>query len=225
MHRRTRERKPTSEHRTKPRHDTPGSAPERRCIASGQSRPVTQLIRFVVGPDDRIVADVAGKLPGRGIWICAGRDLIARAVDKRLFARAAKQQVTADPDLPDQVEGLLVKSCLGLIGLARRAGDVVTGFDQVKAMLAAGEAGAVLRASDAAQHGAKKIDAGLKRTDTAVPVIALFGRTELSLALGRENVVHAALRSGGLTSKFVAECVRLDGFRTSGPEAVEIQSR
>jgi predicted RNA-binding protein YlxR (DUF448 family) len=181
------------------------------------------MVRFVVGPDDQLVVDIAGKLPGRGIWVRADRSAVETAVKKKLFSRAAKQAVAVDQNLPDQVEAQLAQNCLGLLGLARRSGHVVTGFDQVVAMLEAGKAGVVLTARDAAINGRKKIIAKLKQRGDEALNIEVFDRVELSLALGRENVVHAALRSGGLTSKFVTDSVRLAGFRTSSPEAVDNQ--
>lgn len=179
------------------------------------------LVRFVIDPENRVAADIAGKLPGRGIWVVAERAAIETAVRKRLFSRAAKRAVTADPALPAQVEQLLARSALGLLGLARRSGQLVTGFDQVAAMLDGGEAGVVITARDAADNGRKKIAAKMKQAGARVLNIEVFDREELSLALGRENVVHAALRAGGLSTKFVAESVRLAGFRPSGPEVME----
>lgn len=194
-----------------------GGPPERRCIVSQRARPAAELVRFVTDPEDRVVADIAGKLPGRGIWVSADRSAVETAVRKRLFSRAARRTASADAELPDQVEELLARSALGLLGLARRAGQVVTGFDQVADALDGGQAAVVLTASDAAKHGRSKIAAKLHAGGNRILNVELFDRGELSLALGRENVVHAALRAGGLSAKFVAECGRLAGFRASGP--------
>jgi len=185
------------------------ATPARRCIVTGEVRDPATLIRFVIGPDGAVVPDIAGKLPGRGIWVTAAAAPLHRAVEKRLFARAAKRQVTIDPGLPATVERLLVGHCLGLLGLARRAGQLVTGFEQVRAFVAAGKAAVLLTARDGAPGGRAK----LRGLAGALPTVGLFDVSELSLALGRQNVVNAALGPGGLTSRFCSETVRLAGFR------------
>jgi ribosomal protein L7Ae-like RNA K-turn-binding protein len=135
-------------------------------------------------------------------------------VEKNLFQRAAKRAVTVDPELPARVERLLVGQCQGLLGLARRAGQLVTGFEQVRGFLASGRAAALVTARDAAPGGRAK----LKALAGALPTVALLDVSELSLALGRQNVVHAALGPGGLAERFLAESARLAGFRDgSGP--------
>ena len=220
-----RRRRPLTPERPSPEPPTPDSGavrrrdgPERRCIVSGRSRPAEGLIRFVVGPDGTIVPDLAGKLPGRGIWVGAERAALQTAVDKRLFARAARQAVTVPTDLVAQVESRLAESCLGLLGLARRAGEAVTGFDKVVEAIEGGKAALVLAARDGAADGRRKI-AGKAGRFGGLPVVALFDSGELSLALGRENVIHAALRPGGLATRFQQECARLAGFRIPGPDA------
>ena len=168
------------------------------------------MLRFVVGPDNRIVPDVGRELPGRGLWIGADRHAIARAMKKNLFARAAKVAVTVEPDLADQVEVLLARRCLELLGLARRAGKAVTGFEPVRAALGAGRVKVLITAVDAAAGAAAKLRS---QAGTAIPV-KLFTVRELSLALGRENVVHAAVNRGPLAERFAAEVTRLAGFRS-----------
>jgi len=186
---------------------------ERRCIVSGLARPPAAMVRFVAAPDGQLVPDIAGSLPGRGIWVSAERSAVDTAQRKHLFARAARQPLELPDDLARQVEELLARSCLNLLGLARRAGEIVTGYQQVAAAIAAGEVAVVLTASDAQRHGKQKIAAKSKGYEVPAPVIGLFDGEELSLALGRENVVHAALRPGGLAKRFRAECARLAGFR------------
>ena len=185
------------------------AAPRRRCIATGDSKPVADLIRFVVGPEGRIVPDVAGDLPGRGIWISADRVRIEKAVEKGLFARAARRNVVVDPTLPAQVEELLLRRCLERIGLARRGGGAVAGFEKVRALLASGRAGLVMAASDAAADGRQKI----RRVAPEVPVIDLFSRSELGQAFGRDQAVHAALMSGRMAALLWADASRLAGLR------------
>jgi predicted RNA-binding protein YlxR (DUF448 family) len=168
------------------------------------------MIRFVVGPDDRLVPDVMGKLPGRGIWVTANPAALQQAMAKRLFARAARQPVTVDPDLPVTVEHLIERQCLDLIGLAKRAGAAVAGFDKVEALLRKGGIGALVEASDGAVEGRGK----LRRLAPDAPMVALFPAASLAGAMGREGiVVHAAIARGKLAHRFIAASDRLAGLR------------
>ena len=185
-------------------------APERRCVATGEIAERTQLVRCVVGPDGTLVPDIEGKLPGRGLWVGARRDIVELAAKKGAFARAAKQQVKVSPDLADQIERLLVRRCVNLMGLCRRAGLAVAGFVKVEERLTAGRVAALVQASDASADGKAK----LARLARSVERVEILTSAELGLALGRENVVHAALSPGGLTSSFLAEAQRLAGFRS-----------
>jgi hypothetical protein len=187
----------------------PARQPKRRCIATGAVRDTAELVRFVVGPEVRLVPDVAGKLPGRGLWVTASKAAVERAVAKKLFQRAARCQVVVEADLADRVEQLLAARCLELLGLARRAGELVLGYEKVAALARAGKAAVLLAACDAAPGGRAKIQARAR----GVPTVELFAGGELSLALGRHNVVHAALCRGGLADRFRSEAVRLAGFR------------
>src|SRR6185437_2278785 len=99
---------------TVPEAEDDETGPLRRCIASGERLDPERMIRFVVGPEDRLVPDVAGKLPGRGMWVGAERAKLSLAVDKHLFARAARRAVKVEPDLPDLVERLVERQCLDL---------------------------------------------------------------------------------------------------------------
>jgi hypothetical protein len=196
--------------------------PERRCIATGVSVPTDALLRFVVGPAGNICTDLGRELPGRGIWVRGRRELLERAVKKRLFPRAAKQAVAVADDLPDQVEALMAQRALALLGLAKRAGQLTLGYEKVRALLATDTAVIAISAHDASLKGRDKLLGGntVSFADAAPGnafdgriVVDLFGVEELSLALGRENVVHAALRVGGLADRFLAECRRLKDYR------------
>ena len=101
---------------------TRADARERRDIVSGEIMPEHRLFRFVADPDGEVVPDVAAKLPGRGLWVEASQAAIAKAVEKKLFARAAKAQVTATADLGERAEKALVARMLGDLGIARRSG-------------------------------------------------------------------------------------------------------
>ncbi|MBI1179065.1 MAG: RNA-binding protein [Alphaproteobacteria bacterium] len=192
-----------------------GHVAERRCIVSGETSPQAGLVRFVVGPDDVIVPDIKGKLPGRGLWVSARRDMVEAACAKNAFARAARQRVSVPEGLPELIESQLAAGCLALLGLARKAGELVAGFEKVKAWLQQGAAVALVTASDAAEDGRRKLH-GLA---AGVPEVDAFSAEQLSLALGRGNVVHAALREGGLARRFLADVNLLAAYRRcEGPE-------
>jgi len=186
------------------------TGPLRRCIATGESRPIDRMIRFVVGPEDRLVPDLAGRLPGRGIWVSADREAIERATTKRLFAKAARRPVSVDPALPGLLDRLIERQCLDLIGMARRAGAIVAGFEKVEAMLRRVAAGALIEASDGSADGHGK----LRRLAADAPVVTLFQAANLAEAMGREGVVvHAAMSRGKLAERFVAASERLAALR------------
>ena len=129
----------------------------RRCLVTRARRPRSGLVRFVVGPDGRITPDVAEKLPGRGLWLSARKDIIALAVAKGVFARAARQTVTVPDGLAQDVATLLAARCRAYLGLARKAGEAVLGFEQVKAWLEQGRAALLFEAGDGAEGGKAKL--------------------------------------------------------------------
>ena len=186
----------------------------RRCIASGASRPRDALLRFVVDPAGALVPDLGQSLPGRGLWVSAERAALLKALERGLFARAARRPIAVAPDLIDEVERQLADRALGLIGLARRAGVLVTGFDQVKRALAERRVAVLIEASDGARHGRARLGA-LARD---IPTIAHFDGAALSRSVGRDNVVHAAMAPGRLADRFVREAARLAGVRATSGE-------
>ncbi len=182
---------------------------QRRCIVSGEVKETRDLVRFVVAPDGAVVPDVAERLPGRGIWLSASREMVGAACAKGLFAKAARAKVSVADDLADQTETLLARRCLDLLGLARRAGQAALGFEKVRTLISAGGAILLIAARDGADNGKAK----LRGLGKGLPVVELFASVELSLAFGRENVIHAALAPGRLADRFLTETVRLAEFR------------
>ena len=182
----------------------------RRCIVTGESLPRDGLIRFVAGPDGGIVPDLAEKLPGRGVWVCATRDALSKAVEKRLFSRGLKTRTQAPDDLPGTVEGLLVRRLVDSLSLARKAGAATCGFERVREMLMGGRVALLFAASDGAEGGKSKLRglAGDAKTSS------VLSGAELGLAFGRETVIHAALLDGGVTKRVLREAMRLEGFRS-----------
>ena len=190
----------------------------RRCIVSGEILPEGRLVRFVAAPDGQVVPDIEAKLPGRGMWVRAERKAVEHAAAKGLFARAAGGPVRADSGLADRTEARLVERLLDHLGLGRRAGDLILGFDQVERSLRGPGAPAVIvEASDAAADGGRKLQAAARASGIVPFVIGALSSAELSLALGRSNVVHAALKSGRIAERLVFDAGRLGGFRPLKP--------
>jgi ribosomal protein L7Ae-like RNA K-turn-binding protein len=144
--------------------------------------------------------------------LSATRAATDKALKRGLFAKAAKAKVTVSPDLSQTLERQLRARALALLGLAHRAGQISFGFDKVAASVRDGKTALLILASDAAEGSRDKMRSALKTGNYRAEMVELFDRDELSLALGRENVVHAALRSGGLAMRFLMECNRLRGF-------------
>ncbi len=185
-----------------------GRASTRRCIASGELRDMRDLLRFVVAPDGGVVLDLAGKLPGRGLWCLPRRDMIDRACGRNLFARAARASVSVPGDLAEQVAGALRQRCLDLIGLARRGGLVTAGYERVRSRLAAGRAAALIQAVDAAPGGRQKMSALAQSAMPGLPVVEVFTAGELGRVLGRDAAVHVVLAPGTLADRFISEVAR-----------------
>jgi predicted RNA-binding protein YlxR (DUF448 family) len=196
---------------------TPRDAPERRCVATGESGGTEGLIRFALGPDGTVVPDLAEKLPGRGVWVTARRDLVEKAVKRNLFARGLKQPAKAPEGLVSLLEQGLARRLTEALAIARKAGLAVSGFDKVKARLKAGPVGALIEAAD----GSEPQRAKLRPLAGDAPVVACLTAEELGLAFGREFVIHASLDAGGATDRVLRESRRLAGFRgaESGSQA------
>ncbi len=183
--------------------------PERKCIVSGEVQPKAGLIRFCLGPEGQIVADVMAKLPGRGFYVSADRAMIEKAAKKGLFARAAKQSVTVPEGLADQVEAFLLRRVIEFLSLTRKSNAAVMGYEKVKDWLQNGRAVVLLQSSDGSERGKTK----LRMPAENGRYIGCLTAAELGLAFGRERAIHAALAAGGLTTRVVEEAARLEGLR------------
>jgi predicted RNA-binding protein YlxR (DUF448 family) len=210
---------------TGPRKTAPGT--ERLCAATGTVRPIDEMIRFVVSPEGTAVPDLKRRLPGRGVWITATRAALGTAIARKAFARSFKRDVRVAPDLVESTERLLERAALDALAIAYKAGRVVAGFAKVEAALIEDDAVALLHASDAAADGVRKLNAVLRRSSGddghrggsgggrgAVVVLDAFTSAQLDLALGRSNVVHAALLAGPESKAFLTRAARLERFRT-----------
>lgn len=199
-----------------PRSSGPGA--ERFCAVTRTVKPVDDMIRFVLGPDG-VVPDLKRKLPGRGIWITASKSALAEAVARKVFARGFKREVRIAADLLELTERLLVRSALDALAIAGKAGFTVAGFAKVEASLARDKVVALIHGSDARPDGVAKLAGTLRKRPDAerVAIVTAFSSAELDLALGRSNVVHAALLTGPASNTFLARFHRLERFRTGTP--------
>jgi uncharacterized protein len=189
---------------------------ERRCIVSGEVLSEDKLVRFAVSPDGDIVPDIAAVLPGRGTWVEARRSAVETAVKKSLFAKAAKAKVAAAPDLADRVETLLAQRMKADLGMARRAGQILLGFDTVlRAIQSPAPPALLFEAADGSADGKRKLFGAAYARGLKIPTVECLSAAELGLALGRENVIHAALNSGRLQERLGFDARRLSGFRSA----------
>lgn len=194
------------------------SGSERTCIVNRKATSPDGLIRFVVGPDGAVVPDLKARLPGRGAWVTATRAAVTEAVRRKLFARAFRRDVAVPADLPDLVDRLVEAQAIASLSLANKAGAVVAGFSKVESALMGGAAAGLIHASDASDDGIRKLGQVLRRIfgddpDT-MPRVTAFTSLQLDLALGRMNVIHAALLAGGPSENALARCTALEVYRT-----------
>jgi predicted RNA-binding protein YlxR (DUF448 family) len=186
---------------------------ERFCALTRAAKPADELIRFVVGPDNSVVPDVKRKLPGRGIWITATRAAVDAAVQRRVFARGFRKEVGVATDLGETTERLLERSALDALAIVGKAGQIVSGFGKVEDAISGGEMIALIHATDAAADGKRKLAAARRRESREIPSIEAFSSQQLDLALGRLNVIHAALLDGPASATFLARTQRYLRFR------------
>jgi len=198
-----------------------GHASTRLCALTRVPKPTDEMIRFVRSPQGEVVPDVRQKLPGRGLWVTATRQAVADAVKRNVFARGFKAQLQPVPGLTAQTEDLLARAALDALAIAGKAGLVLHGHAKVETAIDRGEAVAILHAADGAEDGKRKINAYLRGRGSEIPVIAAFSSEQLDLALGRSNVVHAALLAGSATPTFIARALRLMRFRAPGGNSSE----
>lgn len=192
-----------------------GASATRKCIVTGESLDCDDLIRFAVSPAGDLAPDLYCKLGGRGVWVTATRAHVEQACAKKAFERGFRAKVTLPDDLPGMIDRLLLKSALDSLAMARKAGQIVTGQTKLNAAIRAGKIGLVIEAEDGAEDGARKTRAAILATGLIdkLPVIRLFTSTQMSLALGQSNVVHAGVPSGGLSGAIIDKSGRLLRYR------------
>ncbi|MCP8896742.1 RNA-binding protein [Shinella daejeonensis] len=192
---------------------------DRQCIVTRESGDTDMLIRFVAAPDGGVVADLKRQLPGRGCWVKAERAAVDKAVAKKLFARALKAGVTVSPDLGGEVDRLLSLQLAGMMNMARKAGQFITGATKVDQAVRAMAALAVFHAADAAPDGVRKIDQARKamsfvRDDgMEIPSFRCFTEGELETLLGQNAFIHAAALAGQAGEGVVKRAIMLEKYR------------
>lgn len=203
--------------------ETEETGPVRMCALTRERRPEDQLLRFVLDPEGRVTPDIRRKLPGRGVWLTATRKAVEEAVRRRIFAKAFRQAVEVPPELAEQASQLLRRSALQSLSLANKAGQVISGFVKVEKTIFTGDVLVLLHAREAAADGRRKLNskfrASANEAETRENVIEVFSGEELSVALGRENVIHAAVRNSAVAEKFIAEARRWLAFEGVEPLA------
>jgi hypothetical protein len=195
----------------------------RMCAVTRQVRPIDELIRFVVAPSGEVIPDLKRKLPGRGLWVSASRQTLAEAVRRHQFSKGFKREVRVSPTLPADTEALLVRSTLDALAMAAKAGQVISGFGKVEDALTSrqtrGSIEALIHASDGAADGIRKLDAVLRQNavvndkSSQIPVVTALTSEQLDLALGRSNVIHAALLAGPASKTFLSRSQILVRYR------------
>jgi predicted RNA-binding protein YlxR (DUF448 family) len=202
---------------------------ERTCIVTRRREPPEGMIRFVRGPDGVVAPDIRARLPGRGVWVGARAALVAEAAKKRMFARGLKEQVETPPHLEQDVDRLLEADCLQMLALANKAGAAVAGYGKVGDLLAKGGEGVLVEARDGGEDGKRKLGQLARRSagenNGAPPAIGLFTSGQLDLALGRTNVIHAALAVGGTATSFRSRCRRLAAYRGVALDGAPLEAR
>src|SRR3954470_18642926 len=202
------------------------SGTERMCAVTRAVRPIDELIRFVVAPSGEVIADLKRKLPGRGLWVSASRKAVAEAVRRNHFGKGFRRDVRVPPTLAADTENLLVRSAVEALAMAAKAGQVVSGFAKVEGALQQRQAVALIHAADGAADGTRKLDAIVRQNagkageSPEFPVISVLTSEQLDLALGRSNVIHAALLAGAAGKTFLSRSQILVRYRMADDDKI-----
>ena len=195
------------------------TGPVRLCALTRAELPKADLIRFGAGLDGVVVPDLAQRLPGRGVWITIDRALVEQAVRRNVFAKSLKRAVTAPADLAERIDALMLKRVLEALSLANKAGLVIPGFAKVDAALEQGNVIGIFHGQDGASDGVERLDRKFRAIAASngalSPIVSELTIDQISLAIGRSNVVHAAIISGGAAARLMDEAGRLQRYRAS----------
>ena len=205
---------------------------ERMCAVTRQVSGIDNLIRFVVSPSGEVIPDLKRKLPGRGLWVSLSHAAVADAARRGVFAKSFKRELSVSKTLADDADALMVRGLSEALAMTAKAGQIVCGFAKVEAAVESRQAIAVIHAADGADDGIRKLNAkidGMARRNAAdsadFPVVSVLTTDELDLALGRANVVHAALLAGPASKTFLARCQMLIRYRMTAGDKVSGATR
>jgi predicted RNA-binding protein YlxR (DUF448 family) len=200
------------------------------CAVTRQVRPIDELIRFVVSPQSEVVPDLKRKLPGRGLWVSASRQTVAEAARRNQFSKGFKRDVRVPPTLAADTEALLVRGVVEALAMAAKAGQVVSGFSKVEGAIAQGHVQALIHASDGAADGIRKLNAvarqnaGTDGESREFPLVTALTSEQLDLALGRSNVIHAAVLAGPASKTFLSRSHVLVRYRMADDDKTDGQA-
>lgn len=190
--------------------------PVRQCALRRKSFREDELLRFVLDPSGRVVPDIKRKLPGRGVWVSADYDDIAAAVGRKVFSRGFKTSASADAHLADLAGDLLNRAALQDLAMANKAGLVISGFTKTEKAIKSRNNLNLIHAIDAARDGTEKLDRLARAVwgprENARCSISGFSSTEISTALGKINVNHAAIADGPAGQAFIRSAKRYIGY-------------
>ncbi|EJF83172.1 RNA-binding protein [Candidatus Bartonella washoeensis] len=190
---------------------------ERTCIVTRKNASAKTLIRFVIGPNNQIVPDLKSNLPGRGVWVSSRRSAIEEAIKQKAFNKSFKTDVEVASNLAHIVDTLLLKSALGSLSMARKAGAVVMGATKVDAAIRSGQVVLVLHAKEATKNGKQKISQAIhtiqKKTNQNIKITSLFTSDEMSVAFGANLVMHAGLLNTKAAEAFLKTLHKLITYR------------
>ncbi len=198
------------------------TGPVRLCALTRTPQNIEDLIRFGAGLDGVVVPDLAMRLPGRGVWVGLSRTNVEQAIRRNVFAKSLKRNVTPPVDLPERIDALMLKRVLEALSIANKAGLVIPGFAKVDEALETGRVAGLFHGKDGAADGTERLDrkfhAISAANDYVGPIVSELTIEQISLAIGRSNVVHAAIISGGAAARLLDEARRLVRYRAS-PDA------
>lgn len=181
---------------------------QRFCLVTRERDKPENLIRFVLSPDGYIVPDLTERLPGKGMWLKADKNVLHKAIESRLFSRVMQCQVQIPENLLSMIKDGLRSKIKDTFGFARRAGQITYGFVKVREKISQGVAGLIIQATDGSEDEKKRLLSGVKY----LPVVAVFTTEELGMIFGREHVVHAAIDKGPFVNRMVNDHKRLSGL-------------
>ena len=196
----------------------PDSVPLRMCVVTRERIRQSGMVRFALSPDGEVTPDVAGKLPGRGVWVKADRQTVNQAVESKAFSRGFKMAVKADAKLPDLTESLLLRRCQSQLSLAKKAGTLVIGTEKVRMELQKRVPGWLLQASDGSDDGRNKVHSLANALYKEVRIAGALTKKELGAGIGRAEFVQGLIQKGPFAKRWGSEYKRLTGFRLAPEE-------